>query len=893
MSKTIVNKYILVLLTTMIFSWIVNGYIYAQSAEKIERRADESFKNKNYYNAAILYSAILYETPISENSNAILFPVQSYSKSTIRKIKESSINRVTYKLAESYRLYEHYQDAATQYQQYISSRDTQFPLAELWYGYCLLANNDPQKAITAFNNFLKKYHQKDEFSAKAIQGIATSNLNLFQKTQKPVATISKMQATSSEDGSNFALEKLNANEYWFSSSRHEINKAQQKIYPLRLYKADFKKSVVNKAIDGIEDNVNMAANSFTSDGNTVFLTGWKDDKKITTAPFAIYFMKRTDSYSKWSHPVILPAPVNIKGYQSKQPFISSDGKYLLFSSNQPGTIGKYDIWVVAMDGEKPVGKAINLGSHINTPENEVTPFYIAEGSVLTFSSDGRLGLGGLDIYQAHGSLSQNVWTDTVEHLNPPYNSVKDDEYFKMYGTDTGYLSSDRFSSCCLEIFRTIKIKNRDTLKLISVKKDTHKADSIVKQIELPQKQMPEPVTSSPIPVKESADQHLMDSINSITFSRRNVYFNFASARVRNEDTTQLDEIVSILEKNPDLNILIASFTDCKGSIESNIRLSRKRSESVRWYLIRRGINTSRINIDFFGKEHFIMQCKEDTTYNTGKQLANRRSDLILTKGNKPKWIPSGRELDITKIKEDSNYHSTEFYAVARKLKLEVDTTLIPKQTTIVEPAIVKNEPVPLKEQSAKIKAIEPENKIAPVIANNDTKLIKKEVKIEKAANTDIGKTKQVESPVSNKMQMIEMLDTKPRLKESDIINEMTKRVPKKPLQVYSTSDFVRIDLYDNGVFDYDTVSVIFNKQILVYKELLQVNKPISFFVKLDNDQSKNEMIFFAENLGLTPPNSALMVITDADNKRTEVSVSSDLNSNVVIYFIKLNKGQKK
>jgi hypothetical protein len=64
-------------------------------------------------------------------------------------------------------------------------------------------------------------------------------------------------------------------------------------------------------------------------------------------------------------------------------------------------------------------------------------------------------------------------------------------------------------------------------------------------------------------------------------------------------------------------------------------------------------------------------------------------------------------------------------------------------------------------------------------------------------------------------------------------------------------------------------------------------------VKLDNDQSKNEMIFFAENLGLTPPNSALMVITDADNKRTEVSVSSDLYSNVVIYFIKLNKGQKK
>ena len=141
--------------------------------------------------------------------------------------------------------------------------------------------------------------------------------------------------------------------------------------------------------------------------------------------------------------------------------------------------------------------------------------------------------------------------------------------------------------------------------------------------------------------------------------------------------------------------------------------------------------------------------------------------------------------------------------------------------------------------------------------------------------------------------MNEMLDMTPRLKESTVIDEMTKRVPRKPVEVYSTSDSVRIDLYDNGVFDYDTVSVIFNKHIAVYKELLQVDKPISFYVKLNGEQSKNEMIFFAENLGLTPPNSALMVITDSENKRTEVSVSSDLNHNVVIYFIKLNKDKRK
>ena len=883
--------------TALILSMAGTGYIWAQTAQKIEKRADESFKNKNYYNAAILYSTILYETPISENSESLVYPVQSYSKSPIHKIKESNINRVTYKLAESYRLYEHYQEAAVQYQQYIASKDGQFPLAELWYGYCLLANNEPLKAELAFNTFLKKYRNKDTYVDKALQGIASCSMVLSNTSQKPLASISKLKSTGSEDGSNFALEKLNEREFWFSSSRNEINKKQQKIYPLRLYKGDFINGTINKAFDQIADDVNMAANSFSSDGNIVFLTAWKEDTKSGVQPFAIYYMRRPDVNSKWSNPEMLPAPINVKGYQSKQPFITNDGKHLLFSSNQPGGFGKYDLWIVTMDGVKPIGNALNLGSNINTQGNEVTPFFNAAESKLTFSTDGRLGMGGLDIYETTGSVSDNQWANPISHLGAPYNSVKDDEYIKMYNTDTGYLSSDRFSTCCLEIFRTVKIKNVDTLKITSNKIDTLKKDT--SKLEFTQSQ---PAITLPVITRikddENVEKHFMDSINAITFIRRNVYYNFASAKVRQEDFSQLDEIVSVLEKNPDLNILIASFTDCKGSMEANIRLSRKRSESVRFYLLRKGISTSRINIDFFGKEHFIMQCKEDTTYNSSKQLSNRRSDLIITKGSKPKWIPSGRELDITKIKADSNYHSQEFYVIAKKMKLDIDTSFNQPDAIKTEKMIALKTSNIHQEAIKKTNANEPEKKVSAYIKNietTNTRVKKSDIQVERIASLlkSDNEKKIIEPSSANKIQMIEMLDMTPRLKESDVINEMTKRIPKKPLQIYSTSDFVRIDLYDNGVFDYDTVSVIFNKHILVYKELLQVNKPISFFVKLDNDQSKNEMIFFAENLGLTPPNSALMVITDADNKRTEVSVSSDLNSNVVIYFIKLNKGQKK
>jgi len=133
------------------------------------------------------------------------------------------------------------------------------------------------------------------------------------------------------------------------------------------------------------------------------------------------------------------------------------------------------------------------------------------------------------------------------------------------------------------------------------------------------------------------------------------------------------------------------------------------------------------------------------------------------------------------------------------------------------------------------------------------------------------------------------LDFTPRVKKPSMIEQMTSRTPKRSFEVLTTSDSVKVELYDNGVFDNDSVSVIYNKELVIYKQILQTNKPITFYVKLSADIRRNEMIFFAENLGLTPPNSALMIITDGERKRTEINVTSDLEHNSVIYFIKVKK----
>ncbi len=909
MPATIKQTFFIIIWTCMPGAMVcMPGYLFAQTVRKIERRADAAFTGKDYYTAAKLYSVILYDSPLVKESPSLLYPFQPGNHGSHGLIKTSRRNEVVFKLAESYRLYNHFKEAGSQYAQYIASQDTRFPLVGLWYGESLLANNEPQKAITAFTNFLQQHKSKDVYAEKAKQDIASANFVLSNRILTPRAVITKLSSTVSADGSDFAYEKINDSIFWFTTSRHELDKKQEKIFPVRLYAGNLNKNTSSK-ITGLSGDLNMATHSLSADGLTLYFTGWKNDLKTGVTPYHLFYMSRGAIDSAWKSPVMLPAPVNVNGFQSKQPFITKDGKYLLFASDQPGSIGKFDIWMVVMDGRKPVGRSVNLGSTINTIGDDVTPFYEADSALLYFSTDGRVGMGGLDIFQASGYPGQNQWT-AVTNLGWPVNSVRDDQYYrKESSSSTAYLSSDRASSCCLEIFTAVNVKYIEPEK-----KDTGRGNhSAVMD------------SSSRLSISvseiERMNKQLLDSINSITMERNYVYYNFASASIRKTDQPPLNDIANQLKTNPELNILIASFTDCIGSLSRNIHWARKRSESVKAYLIKKGIDPSRINIDFFGKKHFILPCLEGRYYNKEEQIANRRSDLILTKEATPKWRPSGRELDVDPLQVsplyrsvNSNFDSKSYITKeVPETKPENGATLHANNSGKVKPAYEAN-------------TLLSDDKKKDILANDaagNTAGSKNKMNADRSvvATSNTGEKNRQKNKTSygyirdssietlsrDKMNMVnskpvdsgtvtqtrnlslnEVLDFSPRVK-TGVVAEMVKRIPRKPLFLYSVSDSVRIDLYDNGVFDYDTVSVIYDKQLVSYKQLLQTNKPIRFYVKLSTDPNKNEMILFAENLGFTPPNSALMVITDGENKRTEVNVTSDMEHNTVIYFIKVKK----
>jgi outer membrane protein OmpA-like peptidoglycan-associated protein len=862
-----------------------------QRTRRLERKAEASFKAGNYYNAAKLYAAILYDSPLVTASSSLVYPFKPVSSGHTKKIKESRKSLVQYQLAESYRLYYHFKEALPQYEQYIQSRDTRFPLAGLWYGTCLLATDQPEKAITVFNAFLQKHRTIDSFAQKARLGIADANFRISSRLLRPEAIVTKINTVLSEDGSNFAIQKMDNGSFWFTSSRHEIDKQKEKTYPVRLYSMN---GNIPEKITGIADeDMNTGAASLSADGLTLYFTGWKEDKKSLPVYYRIYAATRTSINAKWNRPVALSASVNVPGFNAKQPFVTSDNRHLFFVSDRPGGYGKYDIWLIKIDSGQIAGIAFNAGNQVNTDGDEASPFYDLDSAYLYYSSNGKIGMGGMDIYKINGDPLTNGWVANAINLGSPVNSVKDDlYYFKEKKSDTAYISSDRASGCCLEIFKAVQIHYKDS------------GVPVTKSEPLPQKITP------PVVQEDTTNKRLIDSINTVTVERMHVNYNFASAKIRKADKPKLDHVIQLLKRDPTLHILIASFTDCIGSKEANIRLSRKRSESVRQYLFAKGIDVARINIDFFGKKHFILACKEDGSYNKENQIANRRSDLIVTHDPDPKWQPTGEELDIPGRlnKLSSSLNPPVMGATTeneQKRATLADTqgllnatekhTTINKNATdnVREKNIINAEKQNSSYRATRKKMIANKREQDSVLKNSRKKAMAqapgtKTVKPVPEAVEKPGIRKNIDS-LHTAMKITELLDFIPKLKNAAVINEMTRRTPRKSFEIYTTSDSVRIELYDNGVFDNDSVSVIYNKQLTIYKQMLLTNRPIRFYVKLDPDQARNEMIFFAENLGITPPNSALMIITDGDNKRTEINVSSDLHNNAVIYFIKVKK----
>jgi outer membrane protein OmpA-like peptidoglycan-associated protein len=367
--------------------------------------------------------------------------------------------------------------------------------------------------------------------------------------------------------------------------------------------------------------------SFSPDGRTMYLTQCKTDPSY---PRYANIATSNRSDAAWSKATELKLTRDTLSAYA-HPAVSPDGQWLYFTSDMPGGMGGYDIWRVRLT-TSGVGGVENLGALINTPGDEQFPTFRPNGD-LYFSSNGHEGMGGLDIFIAHPDSTG--WT--LEHPGYPLNSQGDDFGMTFEGLhNKGFFSSNRgdgkgwdhiYSFYNPEIIQTVKgwvyekdgyelpqalvymVGNDGTNLKLSVKGDgsfTHQIKPGVDYVFLGTCKgfLNHQEHLKVEPVEESEEYVLQFPLASITAPVLidNIHYDFDKATLRPESTEALDQLVELLNENPNVTIELSAHADYRGSAAYNKRLSQRRAESVVQYLIEHGISADRLTPVGYGKE---------------------------------------------------------------------------------------------------------------------------------------------------------------------------------------------------------------------------------------------------------------------------------------------------
>ncbi len=209
----------------------------------------------------------------------------------------------------------------------------------------------------------------------------------------------------------------------------------------------FEEAEPEKFSNSLNTKFHDAAVSFGEEDKTIFFTrnnllngkARKDDEGIIR--LKIYSAEGSGEGENTSFSNLESLPFNSDEYSVAHPALSKDGKFLYFSSDMPGGFGGMDLYVSEQEDGR-WGPPINLGDKVNTEGHEVFP-YFAHDNNLYFSSDGQVGLGGLDIYQMQKKEEFNEWGEII-NLGAPINTTDDDFGFIINEERTcGCFSSDR------------------------------------------------------------------------------------------------------------------------------------------------------------------------------------------------------------------------------------------------------------------------------------------------------------------------------------------------------------------------------------------------------------------------------------------------------------------
>ncbi|MFD1015306.1 OmpA family protein [Winogradskyella rapida] len=425
----------------------------------------------------------------------------------------------------------------------------------------------------------------------------------------------------------------------------------------------------------INTDYHEASIAITNDGQTMYFTRDNTNKrnrleydKEGTTHLQIY--KATLVDGAWDD--VEELPFNDDVFSTGHPALSPDNKTLYFVSDREGGFGQTDIYSVEINDDNTYGSPVNLGEGINTEGREMFPF-VAADNTLYFSSDGHLNLGLLDIFKSD-VLQVEIASDPV-NLGAPFNSGYDDfAYFINNDNQKGYFSSNRpggKGSDDIYSYTVTECKQQITGTAREARTDIILADVKVQLIDATGKIIEEVTTTadgtysfdvdcnqtytvlgSKADYKDdkatltttntneevhTADLTLSPLISEDQIVINPIFFDFDKWNIRTDAEYELENIVDVMRKHPDMVIKIESHTDSRGRDKYNLKLSDRRAKSTKDYLLSRDISPDRIESAIgYGETQLLNDCGNGVKCTEEEHQLNRRSYFYIIDSNKDK-----------------------------------------------------------------------------------------------------------------------------------------------------------------------------------------------------------------------------------------------------------------
>jgi len=451
-------------------------FLFAQNKELKLEYAREAYQAKEYAVAIVYYEDLL--------------------------VKDKRNTDLLMEAAAAYRAANDFRKALRYYKSAVRSdrRKGKYPEATYLLGMMYKSQGKYDKAIKELDKFIEDNKgQNTYYLRRAIEEKKACDWALNEGKQKSDVQLRHLEESVNSIYSDFAPWLQGDSVLYFSSIRP--------LFPLNeysLFDNVFQTSVFvsRKGEDGfamaekadfpaMPDGIQVGNACFSLDGDRVYFSGMiKDDGQ---EQLWLYSAERKGQ--EWSVPLALEV-VNKKGYRSTQPCLVMNplGEYVLyFSSDRPGTYGGMDIWYAYSKDGLHFEMPKNAGEGVNTEADELTPFYLAEQAQLFYSSNGKMGLGGYDIFMAFEE--DGVFLE-AQNVGQPLNTNLDDLYFRVNALDSsGYFVSNRKGAlyyqrpyCCYDIFSFRKlpdfIKEEKQEELLVVLDSVERKDSLKKQPEV-------------------------------------------------------------------------------------------------------------------------------------------------------------------------------------------------------------------------------------------------------------------------------------------------------------------------------------------------------------------------------------------------------------------------